>query len=154
MSCLEIDTPNYDIHKLQNQRKFESQSRIKEIKIGDIIYKGNAEVVKGIEDKIRNEVKHFGDLNFDAPVSPAEEYFLANIKKMILTNEEKEDLSRPTSEEEIAFILNNEVDLDSSPGEDGITYRFIKCFWDWPEYRFLYLKFLNFTREYKSYGLV
>ena len=72
----------------------------------------------------------------------------------MLTNEEKEELLRPTSEEEIAFILNNEVDLDSSPGEDGITYRFIKCFWELPEYRFLYLKFLNFTREYKSYGLV
>ena len=33
MRCLEINTPNYDIHKLQNQRKFESQSSIKEIKI-------------------------------------------------------------------------------------------------------------------------
>ena len=73
---------------------------------------------------------------------------------MILTDEEKEELLGPTSEEEITFILNNEVDLDSSPGEDGITYRFIKCFWDWAEYRFIYLKFLNFTRECKSNGLI
>ena len=154
MRCVEIDTPNYDIHKLQNQRKFENQSKIKEIKIGDIIYKGNANVVKGIEDKIKNEVKQFGDINFDAPVSPTEEFFLGKIKKMILTDEEKEELLGPTSEEEITFILNNEVDLDSSPGEDGITYRFIKCFWVWAEYRFIYLKFLNFTRECKSNGLI
>ena len=124
------------------------------MKIGGIIYKGNVEVVKGIEEKIKNEVKQFGDLNFDAPVTSAEEFFLGKIKKLILTDEEKEELVRPTSEEEISFILSNEVDLDSSPGEDGITYRFIKCFWAWPEYRSIYLKFLNFTRECKSNGLI
>ena len=53
MRGLEIDTTNYDIHKLQNQRKYENQSRIREIKIGDIGYKGNAEVVEGIESKIK-----------------------------------------------------------------------------------------------------
>ena len=154
MRGLEIDTPNYDIHKLQNQRKYENQSRIREIKIGDIVYKGNAEVVEGIESKIKNEVKQFGDLDFDAPISQEEELFLGKMEKLILTDGEKEDLLRPTSAEEITFILNNEVDLDSSPGEDGITYRFIKLFWDWSEYRFIYLKFLNFTRDYKSYGVM
>ena len=84
--------------------------------------------MKGIEEKIKNEVKQFSDIKFDAPVSPSEEAFLGKINKLILTDDEKEELLRPTSEEEITFILNNEVDLDSSPGEDGITYRFIKCF--------------------------
>ena len=39
MRCIEIDDQIYDIHKLQNQKKYENQSRIKEIKIDDIRYK-------------------------------------------------------------------------------------------------------------------
>ena len=85
-------------------------------------------MVKGIESKIKNEAKQFGDLDFDAPISQAEELFLGKMEKLILTDGEKEDLLRPTSAEEITFILCNEVDLYSSPGEDGITYRFIKLF--------------------------
>ena len=50
-----------------------------------------------------------------------------------------EMLEGPTQPDEISYILENEVDLDSSPGEDGITYRFIKRFWEWSEYRELYL---------------
>ena len=64
-----------------------------------------------------------------------------------------EELEGPTKQEEIYFILENEVDLDSSPGEDGITYRFIKCFWKWSAYREIYLQFLNFTRTSGSCGL-
>ena len=75
MRAFEIDTPNYDIHKLQNQRKYETKSRIREIKIADIVY----EVLKGIEAKIRNEVKQFGDLDFDAPISQEEELFLGKM---------------------------------------------------------------------------
>ena len=36
--------------------------------------------------------------------------------------------NRKTSAEEVMNILENEVDLDSAPGEDGITYRIIKRF--------------------------
>jgi hypothetical protein len=46
------------------------------------------------------------------------------------------------------------VDKDSSPGEDGLTYRFMTVFWEFPEYRFLYLSYLNFTREDGSWGLL
>ena len=58
----------------------------------------------------------------------------------------------PTEKEEIENILKTEVDQDSSPGEDGITYRFIKVFWYWEEYRDLYVDFFNYTR--KNTGLL
>ena len=61
--------------------------------------------MKGIEEKIKNEVKQFSDLKFDAPVSPSEEPFLGKINKLILTDDEKEELLRPTSEEEINLYL-------------------------------------------------
>ena len=54
MRGIEIDDYTYDIHKLQNQRKFENQSKIREIKIGDLTYSGTPNVVKAIEDKIRD----------------------------------------------------------------------------------------------------
>ena len=73
---------------------------------------------------------------------------------MVLNEHERNELLSPTNEDEIGFILENEVDLDSSPGEDGITYRFIKVFWEWPAYRKLYLEYLNFTRENKSCGIL
>ena len=63
-------------------------------------------------------------------------------------------MTGPTVAEEIEYILKNEVDLDSSPGEDGITYRYIKRFWGFKEFQELYLSFLNFTRSSKSTGLV
>ena len=50
--------------------------------------------------------------------------------------------------------LDNEVDLDSSPGEDGLTYRFIKLFWNWKCFEYLYLEFLNYTRSVGNCGVV
>ena len=154
MRGIEIDDSTYDIHKLQNQKKFENQSRIKEIKIGDTFFKGTPDVVKAIELKMKSELNPHNDVDFNAPPSPAEEFFLSKLKPLTLNEKEKEELLRPTNQEEISFILEHEVDPDSSPGEDGITYRFIKRFWDWSEYRDLYLKFLNFTRENRSCGFL
>ena len=134
---IEIDDPTYDIHKLQNQRKFENQSRIKDLKIGDIFYRGSSDVVKAVQGKMLLEVSPFNDLNFDAPPSPEEAFFLAKLKSLVLSDDEKEELLSPTNQEEISYILEKEVDLDSSPGEDGITYRFIKLFWQWEDYLFI-----------------
>ena len=47
---LEIADHTYDIHKLQKQRKFENQSKINELKINDIIFKGLPDVVEAIEN--------------------------------------------------------------------------------------------------------
>ena len=154
MRGLEIDNSVYDIHLLQNQRKYENQKKIKEIKIGENIYSGTKDVIKAIEEKMRIELGPHSNLDFDATITHEEQVFLSKLSKVALTDEEKADLLSPTTEIEISCILEHEVDKDSSPGEDGISYRFISIFWKLPEYRYLYLKFLNFTREDGSFGLI
>ena len=47
MRGLEIDDHTYDIHKLQNKRKFENQSRIREVKINGRVYEGSVNVGGG-----------------------------------------------------------------------------------------------------------
>ena len=133
MRCIAIDDPTFDIHKLQNQRKFEYQSKIKEMKVGNILYRGTPDVVKAIEQKIKLEVSPFNDVDFNAPPSPEEVYFLSKLKCLDLSEVDKEQLLCPTNHEEISYILENEVDLDSSPGEDGLTYKFTKVFWQWQD---------------------
>ena len=154
MRCLQIDDMVYDIHKLQNQKKYENQRKISELKIGDQIFEGTENVVNGIKGKMSTELKAHGGIPFDTLPSAEELYFLNQLEKMILTEEEKEELLKPTCEEEISHILQFEVDPDSSPGEDGITYRFINTFWGFPAYRFLFLNYLNFTRDSGTFGLV
>ena len=150
----EIDDHLYDIHKLQNQRRFEHQSKIQEISIGGNIYSGTENVISAIEEKMRMELKSHSDIKLNAPPTQDEEMFLGKIPKVELTEEERNELLCPVKESEITYILENEIDKDSSPGEDGITYRFISVFWKWPDFRFLYLKYLNFTREDGSMGLI
>ena len=101
-----------------------------------------------------DEVNAFNDIGLDAPPSSEELYFLSKLDSITLSDDEKAKLLGPTNSEEIGYILFNEVDLDSSPGEDGLTYRFIKIFWEWQDFQALYLDFLNFTRENGSSGLV
>ena len=154
MRCIEIDDPTYDLYKLQKQKKFENQSKIREIKVGETHYRGTPNVVKAIENQMLKEVSPHNDLKFNAPPTAAEEFFLSKLQIVSLNEDEKLELLSPTKPEEIAMILENEVDLDSSPGEDGITYRFIKLFWTSQDYRELYLSYLNFTRENGSTGLL
>ena len=68
------------------------------------------------------------------------------------TEEEIRKLTGSVTEEEITNILSFQVDLDSSPGVDGITYRFIKIFWSFDAYKKLYLLFLNNSRREKNLG--
>ena len=89
---------------------------------------GTVNVVKAIEDKMCEELAAFDNVDIEAPPSLAEIEFLVKIKKVEWKDEEREILIGPTNEEEIEEILESEVDLDSSPGEDGITYRFISIF--------------------------
>ena len=154
MRTLEIDDSVYDIHKLQNQKKYENMKKINDIKIGNEMFYGTGAVVKAIEDQMSLELSSMDGKGFGDAISPQEEEFLSKVSKINLTDEEKELLISPTNEEEISIILDHEVDKDSSPGEDGITYRFMSVFWEFSEYRFLYLKFLNYTREVGSWGLL
>ena len=150
MRGLLVDDHVYDINKLQKERKFENQKKIKEIKIGDVIHTGTEDVVKAIERKMHEELNVFAGPKEDDPITEEEMRFLDLIPETTWTEEEQEILTGPTTEEEIDGILNFEVDLDSSPGEDGITFRFIKTFWKFSSYRYLYLNFLNYTREIKE----
>ena len=63
----EIDDHLYDIHKLQNQRRFEHQSKIQEISIGGNIYSGTENVISAIEEKMRIELKSHSDIQLSAP---------------------------------------------------------------------------------------
>ena len=126
----EIDDHLYDIHKLQNQRRYEHQSKIQEINIGGSIFRGTENVISAIEEKMRMELKSYSDIKLNAPPTQDEEMFLGKIPKVELTEEERNELLCPVKESEITYILENEIDKDSSPGEDGITYRFISVFWN------------------------
>lgn len=148
-----IDDQVYDIHKLQQQKKFENNGKIKEIKIGDTLFSGTASVVEAIAGVMKDELKVGCSEDFDSPANDEEVFFLNKMKGLMLTEKEKEGLLAPTTEDEIGAILKFEVDKDSSPGDDGITYRFMQCFWAFPSYRFLYVKYLNYTREIGSLGL-
>ena len=150
----EIDDQVYDIHKLQNQRKYENQKKINEIKIGEEVYSGTKEVVNAIEGKMKKELEAFCDEDLNAPLSSKEEVFISKLGKVKLTDDEKQALTSPITEEEVFYVLDQEVDKDSSPGEDGITYRFIEVFWKFREYRQLYIQYLNFKREDGSRDLV
>ena len=154
MRGLEIQDHVYDIHKLQKEKKYENQKKITEIKIGENTFVGTKNVLEGIQNKIAEEVKVFGDLNRDDPPTEEEMYFLNLIPEVEWTEEDIDKLTGPTTEEEISKILNFEVDLDSSPGEDGITFRFIKIFWSSESYRKLYLTYLNKTRSEGNMGCV
>ena len=132
-----------------NFRRKESMKiikKIKEIKIGEEIFSGTEQVVGGIKNKMMEELKQFGNTNWEDPPTLEELTFLNNIPQTEWTKEEVDILIGPIKEEEILNILKYEVDLDSSPGEDGITYRFIKKFWDFKSYRTLYITFLNNSR--------
>ena len=154
MRCLQIENHMYDIHTLQNRKKYEAQTKIREIQIDGVNYKGIKDVVKAIQDKIANEVEAYEESNLEDSITAEEDFFLSKLDAVELTDEERCKLLEPTSEEEIEYILKNEVDLDSSPGEDGLTYRIIKKFWIWQEFRSLYLNFLNFTRKENCTGLI
>ena len=114
---------------MQNQRKYENQGKIKELKIGERIYRGTEDVVKGVVEKMSKELEPHNMDPIDGDPTPAELQFLSKLGRIDLSEEEEMDLLKPTEADEIEYILKHEVDLDSAPGEDGITYRFILLLW-------------------------
>ena len=148
-----VEDHMYDMNKVQRERKYENGKKVNEIKIGNETYKGTANVVRAIQEKMKMELIDYSGLDRDDPPTEEEEAFLNLIPEVNWSDEEAEELIAPTTEEEIARILRFEVDVDSSPGEDGITYRFMKKFWKFSSYRKLYIKFLNYTRKIKSMGV-
>ena len=90
MKSLEIDDYVYDIHKLQNQRKYENQKKINEIQIGNELFSGTTNVVEAIENKMRKELEAHDEGDFNAPPSQSEDDFLSKLTKVHLSEEEKE----------------------------------------------------------------
>ena len=81
-----------------------------------------------------------------------EKYFLDKLENIVLSDKEVQELIKPTEEKEILNILKHEVDLDSAPGEDGITSRFLLRFMKIDSFKEIYLKYLNYTRRVGSMG--
>ena len=111
MRCIIIDDHSYDIHKLQEQRKYEGQSRINEIEIEGVKYEGLGDVVKAISKKISAEVGRHLNRGMEESTTTEEEYFLSKLRKINITEEERRRLTGPTESEEVEYILTNEVDF-------------------------------------------
>ena len=90
MRVLEIEDVVYDIHKLQNQRKYENQKKINEIKIGNEVFTGTKDVVQAIENQMKKELEVFEDDEFLTSLPTLHESeFLSKLPKLILTEEER-----------------------------------------------------------------
>ena len=96
--------------------------------------------------EMEEELKAFGDIDDDEPVTGQEEEFLKMIPEHKWSQEEIERLNAPTTEQEVHNILKFETNLDSAPGEDGMTSRSLLKFWKFPSFRWIYIKYLNYTR--------
>ena len=149
---LEIKDNVYDIIKKQKETKYRKSGLIDQIKIDGVVYRGNMEIIDAIERKMRNELTGFNSGKTSLP-DDKEKQFLDFLPKLDLEPFEVENLEKDISEDEIAEVLDsNEIDLDSSPGYDGITYRFIRFFWKNKVFRKLYLNFLNSIKESGDFG--
>ena len=56
-------------------------------------------------------------MEMDEEATQEEEYFLSLLSPVSLSETEKEELVKETEEEEVKYILDKEVDLDSSLGK-------------------------------------
>ena len=119
---IEIKDHVYDIHKLQNQRKFENQKKLTEIRIKGKLYEGTQNIVEAIQKEMEVELRE--TISRNEILTEEEKCFLDKLEKIELSDSEVHELIKPTEEMEILNILKYEVDLDSSPGEDGITSRY------------------------------
>ena len=142
----------YDIHKLQNQRKFENQKKLTDIRIKSNLYEGTQNIVEGIQKEMEVELRE--TLSRNEILTEEEKGFLDKLEKIELSDSEVHELIKPTEEMEILNILKYEVDLDSSPGEDGITSRLLLRFMKIDAFKDIYIKYLNYTRRIGSMGQI
>ena len=148
---LEIKDNVYDLVKKQKEAKFKNGSNIEKVKIDGVVYEGNVEMVDSIEKKMKTELKSF-KLNKLSLPDGEERKFLDLLPKLDLIQSEIEELENDINEDEVAKILELDVDLDSSPGYDGLTYRFIKLFWGNKIFRRIYVDFLNGIKNTGDFG--
>ena len=144
---------HYDIQKDQRKFKYSDSNQIQKISIGGTLYEGTEDIVTSVHRHMTEELTVHGNDDENGPVSEEESKFLAFISELTLSNKQIKELEKPIEAEEIDEIFIK-CDPDSSPGEDGITYRILKCLWQLSSnFRDLYLEFCNFVKEKGDFGL-
>ena len=140
------------IIKQENKSKYLGGA-IDKIRINNNVYEDKFQIINEIEKEMRKELESDPGKGFSDPLDQEEKYFLNMLPKLELSDEENEKLTGKVNEEEINFILGHDVDLDSSPGLDGITYRCLKVLWEFSKFREIYINYLNWIKEYGEYGM-
>ena len=149
---VEIEDHVYDIHKLEKQKKYENGTHIRKLNIEGSKFEGTIQILEGLEQKIKREVEDF-DLNMDDEVTEKELDFLREMDVLRMTEAEKENVIGSVSEKECEEIFKHQVNLDSSPGPDGCTYRlFYLLFRKVSVFKGIFVKMVNWTRKENSLG--
>lgn len=149
---VEIKENNEEIMKFQKESKFLGND-IDKIRINNKVYEDKYDIIDAIETEMRKELESDPGMGFSDPPNQEENFFLNMLPKLDLSDEETEQLTQKVNEEEISCILAKDVDLDSSPGLDGITYRCLKVLWKYPKFREIYMNYLNVVKEIGEYGM-
>ena len=152
MKFIHIEDHLYDLQKLKNQKKYENKGKINKIVIDGQTFTGTESVVEGIKKKLMVDLSDTTGIEWDEPATEEESLFLGKVWKADLSDDEIGQLLAPVSKEEIRSILHEDVDLDSSPGEDGITYRILKKLIDFPSFLQCMVNMLDHIRHFKNIG--
>ena len=81
---IEIKDHVYDIHKLQNQRKFENQKKLTEIRIKGNLYEGTQNIVEGIQKEMEVELRE--TISRNEMITLEEKCFLDKLVKIELSD--------------------------------------------------------------------
>ena len=149
---LEIKDNVYDINKVQKAKKFENGNVIERIIVDGVIYDQSSDMVDAVEAKMRGELKEFSKDRESWVPDDEDTYFLNMLPRLNIDEDELSRLEGNISPVEVELILEKDVDLDSSPGVDGFTYRFIKLFWGDVHFQEIYLEFLNYIKDTGNFG--
>ena len=87
------------------------------------------------------ELARYGELDFQDPPNEQEREYLDLLPEYTWSGDEVKELNSPVTEEEVLQILKFETNLDSAPGEDGITSRALLSFWRIESFRWVYSYF-------------
>ena len=148
-----IRNHHHDIQKDMRRLKYGGGSRIEKLSINGVVHEGTEDISNGVHQVMTEELSSFGGPEDEDEVSEEEKYFLEFVEELTLSAEEIQELTKPIEGDEIETIFDK-VDPDSSPGEDGITYRMLKCFWQWESFQSLFLEFCNFVKDTGNFGHV
>ena len=152
LKCIEIEDHMYDIHKIQRQKKYENKGKIKELSIDGQDYTGTKEVLEGLHAKLSKDLDR-GSMPLNEPATSEEQFFLHLLPKLELTRAEEQQIVGEVTEEECEEIFKKQVNLDSSPAIDGITYRIMwHLYRNIPFYKDLLIKMINWIRINKDIG--